>query len=197
METKTCTKCKRELTFDKFRLKNRQLYNSRCVYCVAENHRKFEEDRKQRSECRCGNTITDEKTLCTVCLKSGVEHKRAYYHANKEKVKYGIKLSVHRAKVRAMLKLGGLVCRGCGETDYRTLTIDHAEGCGAKQRLGNDVLRQQILQDKVDVTKFRVLCANCQARHEYKRNKRFMYPEILDFVLAHGGKVPPMERFKI
>lgn len=173
-------------------------YSSWCKECAKAWHHKVAEKRKANKLCRrCGGETDGHQACCKDCLTAAVDAKKTRYQEHKEKVTYGIRLSIHRAKVRAMVKLGGLKCSGCGETDYRTLTIDHREGCGSKERVASNLLHLRILKDKTDITKLRVFCANCQARHEYKRGKRKMYPEIEEFVAESGGSIPPWERFEI
>src|SRR6185369_4271683 len=107
------------------------------------------------------------------------------------------KISGHRARVRVMVALGGLFCTWCGEDDYRVLTIDHVKGHTTPVKGRTRSRRGLTFQDLYNIENgrsqladFRVLCANCQSRHEHIRGKRKIYPEIAEAVRAAGGSIP-------
>jgi hypothetical protein len=74
--------------------------------------------------------------------------------------------SVQKNRAAAMVAYGGPTCKGCGETDYEVLTIDHEAQDGHKLRAtqgsGNRLWRW--LKRNNYPSGFRVLCWNCQHR---------------------------------
>ena len=148
------------------------------------------------------------------CNKHRLAHNRASNRAQKKNpvlAAHRSKISGHRARVRVMQVLGGLFCSLCKEDDYRVLTIDHVNGhqVAKKKRkarrnsltphdapacspgirsggTGNYELLKQALAGKA----LRVLCCNCQARHEHARGNRVLFPETIKAVLEAGGKLP-------
>jgi len=79
------------------------------------------------------------------------------------------------------------VCVGCGENDYHVLTVDHIDGRLPDEAYKTRNLYLDILKDRIDVSRLRVLCGNCQIRNEYRRGNRVIYPEIADEVVKAGG----------
>ncbi len=66
-------------------------------------------------------------------------------------------------------KLGGK-CAKCGLDDYRTLQIDHIDGCGSAEikALGLDKMYRKIL---IDPSGYQILCANCNWIKAFENNE--------------------------
>lgn len=70
----------------------------------------------------------------------------------------------------------GRVCRRCGETDGRCLTIDHTDQLGAKHRAPNGdrytgrALYAWLIRNGYPAG-FRTLCGNCQMRAYAERER--------------------------
>lgn len=72
-----------------------------------------------------------------------------------------------RVRERAMEKLGGRKCVGCGCNRFEVLEINHILG-GGREELKNSQNRQlyrAIINDKVNLTEYNVLCRVCNALH--------------------------------
>jgi len=71
----------------------------------------------------------------------------------------------------------GRICKKCGYCDVRALQIDHIEGGGTKHRksVTGIAYYNSIFNDPELLTKYQILCANCNAikkleNNEYDRN---------------------------
>ncbi len=162
--------------------------------------------RGTKQQCRaCGEPLCDRSaSFCDVHRLEHNEKAKGRYKKNPSTIKKRIKLSTHRARVRALQLLGGLVCAGCNERDYRVLTIDHVDGVteaerkvsknrrGRKGRLDSNTFYFAILRGDVEVKSLRVLCMNCQVRNEHRRGNRRILAELIPYILAAGGQVPPI-----
>jgi hypothetical protein len=98
-------------------------------------------------------------------------------------------ISATRARIRVMVKLGGLFCAWCGERDYRVLSIDHINGRAANEKRSGGLSSKEIYAiDRNDeaLSEYRVLCMNCQVIHEYQRGNRVIYPEVHAAILEVG-----------
>lgn len=96
-----------------------------------------------------------------------------------------------------MVQLGGLICKWCGERDYRALSIDHVNGHDRPTKERTRTRRgltsadvYAILRGEKDTSDFQVLCMNCQARREHERGNRHFEPEVREAVLEAGGWLP-------
>jgi hypothetical protein len=68
---------------------------------------------------------------------------------------------------RAMQKLGGSLCATCGCNEVAILEINHIHSGGRKQlrTTQNRQLYRAIINDKVELTEYNVLCRVCNALH--------------------------------
>jgi len=64
-----------------------------------------------------------------------------------------------------------LVCKCCGESIYEFLTIDHVKGGGNQERKKRSAINflKYLLQQPLDLTKYQVLCYNCNC---FNKNKK-------------------------
>jgi hypothetical protein len=154
--------------------------------------------RGTKQRCRaCGDPLSSRSA--TFCEEHRLEHNanvKGSYQKNPDQAKKRIKLSTHRARVRVLQLLGGLVCAWCEEQDYRVLTIDHVRGVSPAerkhngQRIDNNAFYYAILRGEIDAKTLRVLCMNCQIRNEHVRGNRKVLPELVPYIKAAGGHVP-------
>ena len=106
------------------------------------------------------------------------EHMREYMIAwrksRKESQSYDIeeerrKWREQHKKVRekAMEHLGGKKCSNCGCSDFSVLEINHINGGGRKalKIKQNRQLYRDIVNDKVELSEYNVLCRICNALH--------------------------------
>lgn len=72
-----------------------------------------------------------------------------------------------KVREKAMEKLGGKLCANCRCNDFSILEINHINGGGRKalKRTQNRQLYWQIVNDKVDLNEYNVLCRVCNALH--------------------------------
>ncbi len=72
-----------------------------------------------------------------------------------------------RVRERAMEKLGGLRCAGCGCDKFSILEINHIKGGGRRElrTTQNRQLYRAIMNDKVELNQYNVLCRVCNALH--------------------------------
>ena len=92
------------------------------------------------------------------------EYQRAYYQANKERMRiprrYAQRRYANRLRLDVLEILGGK-CRGCGTTDHRVLQVDHIGGNGnlERKRTYREAILQKIRQGEIGG--YQLLCANC------------------------------------
>ena len=72
-----------------------------------------------------------------------------------------------RVRERAMERLGGKTCSNCGCDNFSVLEINHIHGGGrqALKTTQNRQLYRAIMNDKVDLNEYNVLCRVCNALH--------------------------------
>ncbi|MBA3785875.1 MAG: hypothetical protein H0X15_10130 [Acidobacteria bacterium] len=72
-----------------------------------------------------------------------------------------------RVRERAMERLGGKKCSNCGYNDFSVLEINHIYGGGRKalKVRQNRQLYRDIMNDKVELSEYNVLCRICNALH--------------------------------
>ena len=72
-----------------------------------------------------------------------------------------------KVREKAMEKLGGKQCVNCGCDEFSILEINHIKGGGRKalKQIQNRQLYRQIVNDKVDLSEYNVLCRVCNALH--------------------------------
>lgn len=89
-------------------------------------------------------------------------------------------------RLMAVLKLGGK-CRACGTDDLRVLCINHVRGEGKVRRTptnGSQAVKSRYAESLAVLSEqptpnLEVLCANCNALHEYERGNIPPIPEGL------------------
>lgn len=103
-------------------------------------------------------------------------YQRQYMRKYRQKLKEaGIKIkwnSCHYLKdtrLRALDKLGGRKCVNCGCMVEEILEINHKGGKGRKERKkskkGAMQFYRDIVHERVDISKYNVLCRVCNAQH--------------------------------
>ena len=72
-----------------------------------------------------------------------------------------------RVRERAMERLGGKFCANCGCDDFSILEINHIHGGGRKslKSTQNRQFYRAIVNDKMDLSAYNVLCRVCNALH--------------------------------
>jgi hypothetical protein len=72
-----------------------------------------------------------------------------------------------RVRERAMERLGGKQCSNCGCDEFSVLEINHINGGGRKalKTTQNRQLYRDIVNDKVNLSEYNVLCRVCNALH--------------------------------
>ena len=72
-----------------------------------------------------------------------------------------------RVREKAMERLGGKTCSNCGCDNFSVLEINHIHGGGrqALKTTQNRQLYRAIMNDKVDLNEYNVLCRVCNALH--------------------------------
>jgi hypothetical protein len=153
---------------------------------------------RPRVKCkRCPRPVSKRnKSFCEQHrLEFNRDVKRKYYD-DPDLYKFRIKRATHQARIKVMIRLGGLHCAACPEADYRVLTIDHVDGLAPHEkrnksgRVKTSTLLYALLRGDEDLTRFRVLCCNCQIRNEHRRGNRILLPDIIEAVREAGGVYP-------
>lgn len=106
------------------------------------------------------------------------EHMREYMKAYREKQRLSEDYDVDeerrkwreqhkRVREKAMERLGGIRCFNCGCDDFSILEINHINGGGRKalKIKQNRQLYRDIMNDKVNLSEYNVLCRVCNALH--------------------------------
>ena len=108
---------------------------------------------------------------------------RTQYQKDKEKIKERFKLSYqidpkkyidrsnkykNNINIKVKQLLGGK-CVCCGENNFAFLTIDHIFNDGAKERqnIQTITLYLKILNNKVDRSRYRLMCYNCNCARRH------------------------------
>ena len=75
-----------------------------------------------------------------------------------------------RMREKAMERLGGKKCSNCGCDDFSILEINHINGGGRKalKEKQNRQLYRDIVNDKISLSEYNVLCRICNALHYVK-----------------------------
>ena len=107
---------------------------------------------------------------------------REYYHKNRERIL--AKNILYGKKYRQQVKMevlshyskGLIKCAHCGETDIKVLCIDHINNDGAKHRINNKNYGggrhiHGWLKANGFPEGYQVLCANCNLRKSYRKEK--------------------------
>lgn len=135
---------------------------SACSKKRVDFSREHKRKRKANGLCtRCGKSHSRNKMLCDSCHENQVEELRQRRKIN---------------KIKVVEYFGGKCCE-CGESDIRTLSIDHIENDGNTDCLGKNgkrilstvwYARLARLIDKsvVDKQKLQLLCFNCHAKKD-------------------------------
>ena len=138
-----------------------------CVKCrsARKNTNKIHQKvRNEKGLCvRCGKKHSRAETLCKICSELQIERMR---HCRKEN------------KLKVVAYFGGM-CKCCGESDIRTLSIDHIDNngkidCSSKSgkriisptwyaRLVRAIDNGSIVQQNLQL-----LCFNCHAKKDLK-----------------------------
>lgn len=76
-------------------------------------------------------------------------------------------IRIRVVRENAMERLGGKKCCNCGCDDFSILEINHINGGGRKELKGkqNRQLYRDIVNDKVNLDEYNVLCRICNALH--------------------------------
>lgn len=174
MKSKSCSRCKLEKSLDEFYFhKARSKHTSYCKMCYSATHKEnYEKRRAPELVKNCIICSTQFKTrhphntLCgnKECLRinsNNYNRKRPNYY----KTEPGKKYRRNRSRSNRLLALSilGGKCK-CGFDDIRALHIDHVFGQGNKERregITNSVLVDMIVKGTADLSKYQVLCANC------------------------------------
>lgn len=148
---KTCTKCKLKKSKRVFfrDIQKSDGLTSQCRDCI----------RKQRIQTYSNNR---EKALA---------YSKKHYSENKE---HKIKLQNIRRKkiITEIFELLGNKCKECGFENKIALQIDHLNGGGYKHRKISGGGMNYYNQIKNNITKFQLLCANCNFIEGVKKNYR-------------------------
>lgn len=102
------------------------------------------------------------------------EYMLAYRERRKQSVDYNLEderrkwREQHKlVRERAIERLGGKQCANCGCDEFSILEINHINGGGRKalKIKQNRQLYRDIMNDKVDLNEYNVLCRVCNALH--------------------------------
>lgn len=117
------------------------------------------------------------------------ERERKHRAANKEMYAAKMKARYHAAR-KSVFELFGNKCKRCGFADERALQIDHVEGLGVstekRLRMGETglVLYLALIDGRRDLSKYQLLCANCNWIKRHENN------EVVGYKNAKAQKIP-------
>lgn len=126
METRICTKCRRELTIDQFYIRSDDgELRKQCKKCCNANSQRWRENNKELNKKICKDYYEQNKERVKARTK-------AYYHNNKEKYKH-IKRNYHlkenfnidEDRYNEILSKQKNRCAICGQIGSRNLAVDH------------------------------------------------------------------------
>ncbi|MGL6008047.1 MAG: hypothetical protein ACRC1D_01175 [Culicoidibacterales bacterium] len=136
-----------------------------CKSCSKKRNdfsREHKQKRKVNGLCtRCGKLHNRNKMLCENCNEKQIEDYRQRRKIN---------------KIKVVEYFGGKCCE-CGESDIRTLSVDHTENNGNVDCLGKNGKRiisptwyarlVKMIDDKtISSQKLQLLCFNCHAKKD-------------------------------
>jgi hypothetical protein len=147
-----------------------------CCDCGASKHfSKYEVSRGRHENPRC--RPCGLKYYYANRPKKSAEDKRAYlkeyYKQNKAKAD-AYTNGWRQAKRLELIGVLGGICAACGEKDSDVLDIDHVYDDGAAERKANKRknIIYQLLAEGVDLSRYQLLCKNCNWRKELARRRR-------------------------
>lgn len=168
--TKSCRKCKCELTKDN----SHEKMLLRKAYLCKECDKLIRAERRKRNKVRYAEKLAEWKKNNPGMVKAA---RKRWKDKNPDKVKANIKRRMPRElnariKKKDKLKLEVMThyCKGspkckCGYNDIRALTIDHVDGDGAEHRreIGGGGIKLYVwLKNNNYPDGFQILCMNCQ-----------------------------------
>lgn len=93
-----------------------------------------------------------------------------------------------RIRIEAIMKLGGC-CKSCGYKDIRALHIDHVNGDGKAERGIRKTIYNRIVADKTDISRYQLLCANCNWIKRLEQNEGSNRKDYNQFMLTEMKKI--------
>lgn len=105
------------------------------------------------------------KRLSNIIL--GKEYYKKYGH---NKQRGATTLYQRKYRKLALEKLGN-VCVRCGYSDVRAIHIDHVNGDGKHERNIRKSLNRKIALELVDISRYQLLCANCNWIKKVENNE--------------------------
>lgn len=75
------------------------------------------------------------------------------------------------------------MCARCGFSDFRALQLDHVLGDGGKERAGRKKINRAIVRGQIDISRYQVLCANCNWIKRYENNEGKHRDDLNSFLL--------------
>lgn len=145
--------------------------------------------KKLHRKClRCSarfNTIWTKKLYCThKCYMAGLmERTRAWEKTEEGRVWRKVYRVDMERKIRtAVVHKLGRVCKKCGYSDARALQIDHVHGDGIKERDKRKTVYARIMRGEVDVSRYQLLCANCNWIKRWENNEGSNYEDYNEYL---------------
>lgn len=107
---------------------------------------------------------------------------KKYRLSHPDKIKPQRKLAYRNRKIKAMILLGGAICRNCGCNELDFLEFNHINGNGCKEHRESACkpMADRILSKNRDTSDLEILCRVCNAL-DYLRRK--------DEIKAKGFKI--------
>ena len=94
------------------------------------------------------------------------------------RAKIPAKVFDYHRRTEAIRMLGGK-CVNCGETDRRVLQINHLNGGGRAETVGNSYkFINRILSGERKIDDLDIRCANCNILYEYERGTRTQWDKL-------------------
>jgi len=171
---------------------------------IAERGRRWEQEHLEKGLCaKCNRKRTARsKRFCRRHLLLNRARSKKNHARYRDWHNAWRRVAGHRARVKLMLSLGGMVCAWCGERDYRVLTVDHINGhdapVKARKARRNGLTpsdAKAIACGEKTLSEFRVLCASCQVRYEHVRGRRVIPLKAAELIEASGGVLPALSSY--
>jgi hypothetical protein len=138
-----------------------------------------------------------EQGLCTMCGKNKPAERRitckqcSNYTYQKRKLNNSDRKYYQGMKDKIYAAYGGYICKCCGETEHKFLTIDHINNNGAEQRRlfgkQSQPLYRWIIKNNFPPG-FQILCQSCNMG-KYLNNNQCPHITIITNLLIHLSKI--------
>lgn len=131
------------------------------------------------SRCRIPRPVSDFHVRASQCKPCRTVLMRGYYGENKERIN-SQNIAKADATRFAVLDLLGRSCSECGESEPNFLSVDHVHNDRKLERSNSSLTwKRDIVSGTVDLSRYRVLCRNCNESRQRLNPTQLLKERVL------------------